>query len=52
MQRLDEYVRVRLRMGLWKEWKNCKTRVANLLKLKASRQSRMSGEIAAEVIAE
>ena len=38
MQRLDEYVRVRLHMGLWKEWKNCKTRVANLLKLKASRQ--------------
>ena len=38
MQRLDEYVRVRLRMGLWKEWKNCKTRVANLLKLKASKQ--------------
>ena len=38
MQRLDEYVRVRLRMGLWKEWKNCKTRVASLLKLKASRQ--------------
>lgn len=38
MQRLDEYVRVRLRMGLWKEWKNCRTRVANLLKLKASKQ--------------
>lgn len=38
MQGLDEYVRVRLRMGLWKEWKNCKTRVANLLKLKASKQ--------------
>ena len=38
MQRLDEYVRVRLRMGLWKEWKNCKTRVANLLRLKASKQ--------------
>ena len=38
MQQLDEYVRVRLRMGLWKEWKNCKTRVANLLKLKASKQ--------------
>ena len=38
MQRLDEYVRVRLRMGLWKDWKNCKTRVANLLKLKASEQ--------------
>lgn len=38
MQHLDEYVRTRLRMGLWKEWKNCKTRVANLLKLKASKQ--------------
>lgn len=38
MQRLDEYVQVRLRMGLWKEWKSCKTRVANLLRLKASRQ--------------
>lgn len=38
MQRLDEYVRIRLRMGLWKEWKRCKTRVANLLKLKASKQ--------------
>lgn len=38
MQQLDVYVRVRLRMGLWKEWKNCKTRVANLLKLKASKQ--------------
>lgn len=38
MQGLDEYVRVRLRMGLWKEWKSCKTRVANLLKLKASKQ--------------
>lgn len=37
-QRLDEYVRTRLRMGLWKEWKNCKTRVVNLLKLKASKQ--------------
>jgi RNA-directed DNA polymerase len=38
MQRLDELVRTRLRMGLWKEWKNCKTRVANLLKLKAGKQ--------------
>ena len=38
MQHLDACVRTRLRMGLWKEWKNCKTRVANLLKLKASKQ--------------
>lgn len=38
MQHLDNCVRTRLRMGLWKEWKNCKTRVGNLLKLKASKQ--------------
>lgn len=38
MQELDECVRTRLRMGLWKEWKNCKTRISNLLKLKASKQ--------------
>ena len=38
MENLDRLVRVRLRMGLWKEWKTCKTRVSNLLKLKASRQ--------------
>jgi len=38
MQQLDECVRTRLRIGLWKEWKNCKTRVTNLIKLKASRQ--------------
>lgn len=38
MQDLDKMVRVRLRMGLWKEWKNCRTRTANLLKLKASKQ--------------
>lgn len=38
MQNLDALVRSRLRMGLWKEWKWCKTRVANLLKLKASKQ--------------
>ena len=37
MQQLDECVRIRLRMGLWKEWKNCKTRIFNLLKLKASK---------------
>jgi group II intron reverse transcriptase/maturase len=38
MQQLDEYVRTRLRMGIWKEWKNCKTRIINLLKLKTSKQ--------------
>lgn len=38
MQDLDALVRTRLRMGLWKEWKRCKTRVANLLKLKAGKQ--------------
>lgn len=38
MQQLDRCVRTRLRMCLWKEWKTCKTRVANLLKLKASKQ--------------
>ena len=38
MQQLDECVRTRLRMGIWKAWKNCKTRILNLLKLKASKQ--------------
>jgi RNA-directed DNA polymerase len=38
MQGLDGFVRTRLRMGLWKEWKTCKTRVSNLLKLKVSKQ--------------
>jgi RNA-directed DNA polymerase len=38
MQELDNCVRVRLRMGLWKEWKTCRTRVSNLLKLKAGKQ--------------
>lgn len=38
MQQLDEGVRTRLRMCIWKEWKNGKTRVANLLKLKGNKQ--------------
>jgi len=38
MERLDACVRTRLRIGLLKEWKNCKTRVLNLLKLKANKQ--------------
>jgi RNA-directed DNA polymerase len=38
MERLDELNRTRLRMCIWKEWKNCRTRVKNLLKLKVNRQ--------------
>jgi len=38
MQNLDALVRLRLRMSLWKEWKRCRTRTSNLLKLKASKQ--------------
>jgi RNA-directed DNA polymerase len=38
MQELDECVRTRLRMGHWKEWKSCKTRVSQLHFLKASKQ--------------
>ncbi|HEY4786772.1 MAG TPA: group II intron reverse transcriptase/maturase, partial [Bacteroidales bacterium] len=37
MRQLDKLMRTRLRMGIWKEWKNNKTRVLNLLKLKVSR---------------
>ncbi len=36
--RLDEYVRTRLRAGIWRDWKNRKTRVANLRRLGAKRQ--------------
>jgi RNA-directed DNA polymerase len=38
MQNLDALVRLRLRMSLWKEWKRCRTRTSNLLKLKAGKQ--------------
>lgn len=38
MQQLDECVRTRLRISLWKEWKTCRTRVNNLLKLKVSKR--------------
>lgn len=38
MEHLDEGVRTRLRMGIWKEWKNCRTRVSKLLKLGASKR--------------
>jgi RNA-directed DNA polymerase len=33
MQRLDEMVRVRLRIGIWKQWKRPMTKVKNLVKL-------------------
>lgn len=33
MHKLDEMVRIRLRIGLWKQWKHPKTKVRNLLKL-------------------
>ncbi len=33
MQKLDELVYVRLRMGVWKHWKNIRTRCRNLMKL-------------------
>jgi RNA-directed DNA polymerase len=33
MQRLDEFVRSRLRTGIWKQWKHPATRVENLRKL-------------------
>lgn len=34
---LDKYVRTRLRAGIWRDWKNCKTRIANLIRLGAKR---------------
>ena len=33
---LDELVRLRLRIGIWKQWKTPKTRVSNLRKLGAN----------------
>jgi RNA-directed DNA polymerase len=38
LQELDAMVRSRLRMGIWKEWKNSKTRVVNLQKLQLSKR--------------
>jgi RNA-directed DNA polymerase len=38
MESLDAMVRVRLRIGIWKQWKRPKTRRNNLLKLGASKQ--------------
>lgn len=36
MKRLDEMVRVRLRMGIWKQWKKPRTKISNLIKLGVS----------------
>ena len=33
MKELDELVRTRLRMGIWKQWKKPKTKIRNLQKL-------------------
>ncbi|MHC9538921.1 MAG: group II intron reverse transcriptase/maturase [Vulcanimicrobiota bacterium] len=32
-QKLDEWIRRRIRMGYWKQWKRVKTRLANLVRL-------------------
>jgi RNA-directed DNA polymerase len=37
MQELDELVRTRLRIGLWKQWKTPKARVGNLIRLGINR---------------
>jgi RNA-directed DNA polymerase len=38
MKELDEQLRTRLRMGIWKQWKNSSTRKRNLQKLGINRQ--------------
>jgi RNA-directed DNA polymerase len=38
MEELDKWVRMRLRMGIWKQWKHTRTRIKNLQKLGISRQ--------------
>jgi RNA-directed DNA polymerase len=38
MKELDELVRTRLRMGIWKQWKRTKTKMMNLQKLGINRQ--------------
>lgn len=37
LSNLDKYVRTRLRMGIWRDWKTGRTRVRNLLKLGATK---------------
>jgi RNA-directed DNA polymerase len=38
MRELDELVRVRLRIGIWKQWKKPKTKITNLIRLGVNRQ--------------
>jgi RNA-directed DNA polymerase len=38
MKGLDEMVRVRLRIGIWKQWKRPKTKISNLVKLGLSQR--------------
>ena len=38
LRSLDGFVRTRLRAGIWRDWKNGRTRVANLIRLGAKRQ--------------
>lgn len=38
MQELDELARIRLRIGIWKQWKRTQTKVRNLQKLGISQQ--------------
>lgn len=38
MKELDELVRTRLRMGIWKQWKRIKTKMQNLQRLGISKQ--------------
>ncbi len=38
MQELDELVRMRLRIGIWKQWKKVKTRMHNLIRLGIKRR--------------
>jgi RNA-directed DNA polymerase len=37
MQQLDEMVRIRIRIGIWKQWKSSKTKTNNLKKLGVSK---------------
>lgn len=43
MTRLDEMTRVRLRMIIWKQWKNAGCRIRNLIKLWARKQKHLNG---------
>jgi RNA-directed DNA polymerase len=38
MQQLDEIVRVRLRMGIWNNWKRIRTKIRNLIRLGVGKQ--------------